>query len=453
MSSSLLLSSRVVVLLAAGGLACRDAEVTPSRTAEAIRIAASAAILPVNWQAFPATNAKATPWIGMSSATLAQEIVKTRGRAMIGLKDPNATSGVDAVGRSLALPSSISAGKARLKALGLATLYEFRKIPAVVVQFAATAALVDSLRSSPYLEYIEPDVYGGVLSQTTTWNMSRVQAPTAWSYTTGTGVKLLIIDTGVGPHEDLNVPVAFNCISGQQTNDVTGHGTAVAGIAAALNNSIDVVGVSSGVSLWSANAWDNTVNKITASQLACSIDVGRVNNVSVVNMSIRLDTASTTVSNEIIGGYNLDNILFVAAAGNNGALGNGYVDYPASMAEVIAVAATMYNDTRAPYSSYGSKIELSAPGDSTGYDGVLTTALSTGSICGALPGLNVGKCNGTSSASPHVAAAAALVRAYNPTMTNAAVRTRLGCSARYLGDPTYYGNGMVQARRAVLGIC
>ena len=251
--------------------------------------------------------------------------------------------------------------------------------------------------------------------------MSRVEAPTAWPYTTGTGIKLLIIDTGVGPHEDLNVPFAFNCIYGQQTNDAIGHGTAVAGIAAALNNSVDVVGVSAGVSLWSANAWDNTVNKITASQLACSIDVGRVNNVSVVNMSIRLDTASTTVSNEILGGHNLDNILFVAAAGN--------------------------------YLSYGSKIELSAPGDSTGNDGVLTTALSTGSICGALPGLNVGKCNGTSSASPHVAAVAALVRAYNPTMTNAAVRTRLGCSARYLGDPTYYGNGMVQARRAVLGIC
>ena len=61
--------------------------------------------------------------------------------------------------------------------------------------------------------------------------------------------------------------------------------------------------------------------------------------------------------------------------------------------------------------------------------------------------------NDTASASPHVAAAAALVRAYNPTMTNAEVRTRLGCSARYLGNPTYYGNGMVQARGAVLGIC
>lgn len=133
--------------------------------------------------------------------------------------------------------------------------------------------------------------------------------------------------------------------------------------------------------------------------------------------------------------------------------GDSSIDYPASQAEVIAVAATMYNDTRAPYSSVGSKIEIAAPGDSTGYDGVLTTALSGASICPAFSGLHVGKCDGTSMASPHVAAAAALVRAYNPSLTNAAVRNLLDCSARYLGDPRFYGNGLVRAKNALLGIC
>ena len=451
MSRSTGISGRTVVLLVVAGLACRDVRVTPPLDIEAARIAVRAAMLPVNWQAFPSTNAKATPWLGMSSAALAEAIVKTRGRAMIGFKDPAATSGVDGIGRPLALPSSSAAGKAKLKTLGLATLYEFHKIPAVVVQFAATPALVEALRTNPYVDYVEPDVSGGLLSQTTPWNISRVQAPPAWSYTTGAGVKLLIIDSGVGPHGDLNVSVAFNCIAGG-TNDVKGHGTAVAGAAAAVNNSIDVVGVSPGVSLWSANAWDADSSRVTAAQLACAIDVGRVNAVSVVNMSVGFANPSTTVSNSIIGGYNLDNIVFVAAAGNNGNL-YGAIDYPATMAEVIAVAATMYNDTRAPYSSYGAKIEISAPGDSTGYDGLLTTALPGASMCPAMPGVNVGRCPGTSMASPQVAAVAALVRAYNPSMSNAAVRTRLGCSARYLGDPTYYGNGMVQAKNAVLGIC
>ena len=442
----------LIGIVALFGLACRDASVTPPRDSVGARIVAAAAILPVNWQAFPRTDAKQTPWIGMSSVELAQEIVKTSGIAMIGLKDPQTMSGVDGVGRPLAHAPSIAAGKARLKVLGLETLYEFIKIPAVVVRFGATAALVDSLRSNPYIDYVEPDVRGAVSSQTTTWNVSRVQAPSAWPYSTGGGVKLLILDTGVGPHEDLSVPVAFNCMPGGVTNDLWGHGTAVAGIAAAVNNSVDVVGVSYGVSLWSANVINKDSGYVTSAQVACSIDVGRVNKVSVINMSFHLINPSTTVSNEITGGYNLDDIVFVAAAGNN-VPGDSSIDYPASLAEVIAVSATMYNDTRAPYSSVGSKIELAALGDSPGYDGVLTTALQGAPICPAISGLNVGKCDGTSVASPHVAAAAALVRAYNPLFTNAAVRNRLDCSARYLGDPRFYGNGLIRTRNAVLGIC
>jgi hypothetical protein len=164
MSRSTGISGRTVVLLVVAGLACRDVRVTPPLDIEAARIAVRAAILPVNWQAFPSTNAKATPWLGMSSAALAEAIVKTRGRAMIGFKDPAATSGVDGIGRPLALPSSSAAGKAKLKTLGLATLYEFHKIPAVVVQFAATPALVEALRTNPYVDYVEPDVSGGLLS-------------------------------------------------------------------------------------------------------------------------------------------------------------------------------------------------------------------------------------------------------------------------------------------------
>ena len=150
----------------------------------------------------------------MSSAMLADEIVRVGGRVMVGLKNAGATTGVDNVGRPMADLSSVVAGKVRLKELGLRFLYEFRKIPAVVAWMPASAALVDSLRSSPYVDYVEPDVFGDVSTQTTTWNVSRVQAPLAWGSSTGNGVKLLIIDTGVGPHEDLTVPVAYNCLGG-----------------------------------------------------------------------------------------------------------------------------------------------------------------------------------------------------------------------------------------------
>jgi len=391
----------------------------------------------------------------MTSEQLAAEIARSSGRAMIGFKDPSAARGVDATGRTLAADTSAAIGKQFARSLGAEILYEFKKLPALVVKVAATAAIVDSLRGSPYVDYVEPDALGNVSSQTTTWNVSRIQGTVAWSYSTGSGVKLLIIDTGVGGHEDLSVPVAYNCIQGGSTSDVKGHGTAVAGVAAALNNSIDVVGASYGVTLWSANAWDPNAHQqqgaITSAQVACAIDVARVNGVKVVNMSFHVDTTATLTAT-IQGGYNYDDILFVAAAGNN-VPGDSSIDYPASLAEVIAVAATMYDNTRAPYSSVGSKIELSAPGDSTGYDGLLTTALSGASVCPALPGLAVGKCDGTSMASPHVAAAAALLRAYDASLHNTDVRTRLDCAAYYLGDSRWYGNGLVQAKSAITGVC
>ena len=81
--------------------------------------------------------------------------------------------------------------------LGLHSLYEFVMIPAIVANMTPTASLVESVRSNPNVDYLEPDVTGGVSSQVTPWNLSRVQAPQAWPYSTGSGVKLLIIDTGV----------------------------------------------------------------------------------------------------------------------------------------------------------------------------------------------------------------------------------------------------------------
>lgn len=94
-------------------------------------------------------------------------------------------------------PATLVAGKAQMAQLGLHSLYEFVMIPAIVANMTPTASLVESVRSNPNVDYLEPDVTGGVSSQVTPWNLSRVQAPQAWPYSTGSGVKLLIIDTGV----------------------------------------------------------------------------------------------------------------------------------------------------------------------------------------------------------------------------------------------------------------
>lgn len=228
-------------------------------------------------------------------------------------------------------------------------------------------------------------------------------------------------------------------------NDVRGHGTAVAGVAAAVNNTLDVVGVAPGVSLWSANVFDATGFSVLPSEVACALDVARLNGVFAVNMSFFL-SASTTVTDAIVGAYD-DGIYLVAAAGNNGQL-SGFIPYPASLAEVVAVAALDSLNVRAYYSSYGSKIELSAPAEIA-----TTTTLPNASACPSTGGGTIGLCNGTSIAAPHVAAAAAILKAYNPNWTNVFIRDRLNCAAQYLGDPIYYGNGLLRINSALDGVC
>ena len=75
------------------------------------------------------------------------------------------------------------------------------------------------------------------------------------------------------------------------------------------------------------------------------------------------------------------------------------------------------------------------------------------SACPSTGGGTIGPCNGTSIAAPHVAAAAAILKAYNPTWTNVFIRDRLNCAALYLGDPIYYGNGLLRINSALDGIC
>lgn len=382
---------------------------------------------------------KATPWQTMSTEELTQEIQRVGGRVLIGFKDAGARDGVDNRGMVLASAGAVAEGLALVRSLGGEIQYEFKRIPAVAATIDIAA--VATLRAHPNIDYLEPSAAGSYDAQVVPWNIDTVRATTAHSSSTGSGVKVIIIDSGVdGTHPDLSVPVAWRCVyAGYPIVDQLGHGTHVAGIAGALNNDIGVLGVAPDLHLTSANV--DIGGQPNVAEVACSIDVARINSIRVANMSLSLPP-STAVTDAINGGYNYDNMLFVASSGNDGLT---TVSYPASLANVIAVGSVAQNKSLSWFSNTGTAMELVAPGE-----GILSTALVAGLVCAN--GTQYATCTGTSMAAPHVTGAAAVVWAYYPAWTNTQVRARLASTATDLGSSgwdTSFGYGLVNVAAAV----
>lgn len=202
-------------------------------------------------------------------------------------------------------------------------------------------------------------------------------------------------------------------------------------MASAVNNTSGYIGVAFGAELWSSKVGTFVPDPAYA---RCAVEFGRVNSVAVMNLSIEFDTASTALTDEINAAYYQDDIVIVIAAGNEN---GGPVTYPATLASGIAVSSTTVFDAIAAHSSVGPKVEISAPGQSVG-----TTCLGD-SVCAA---------TGTSFAAPHVAAAAALLRAYNGSWSAPEIRRRLAVGAHDLapsGRDNSFGYGRLDVQAAL----
>jgi subtilisin len=314
----------------------------------------------------------------------------------------------------------------------------FDLVPAVAGTLPEGA--IKALKARHEVEYVEDDVVLYAIGQVIPWGVNRIDADLAWpTGNTGKGVKVAILDTGIDyDHPDLLVAGGVNYAGSNNDgstsplawDDGHGHGTHVAGIVAARNNTIGVIGVAPGVSLWAVKVLGNDGSGYT-SDIIQGLDWCVAHGMRVASMSLG-GGSTASLKYACDRAYSMG-VLLVAAAGNNG----GAVIYPAAYSSVMAVAATDSLSKRAYFSNYGPQIELAAPGVS------IYSAYKDGTYA---------TMSGTSMACPHVTGAAALAYASGLT-TNAAVRKRLTSTAEDLGTKgydIYYGYGLVDAQKAAM---
>lgn len=302
-------------------------------------------------------------------------------------------------------------------------------------------ATVERLKGDPTVKFAEVDRLipaAGTTNDpyyTSEWHLPDVGAPTAWNYATGSGVTIAILDTGVdGSHPDLaaQMVAGWNFYANSaNTSDSNGHGTAVAGTAAAAtNNAVGVASVAGGAKIMpvviadpSAWAYWSTV----AQGITWAADHGA----RVESLSYQGASASSTIQSAASYLRSKGGVLFVAA-GNTGA-----IDNTAPTDLMMVVSAIQQGDTLASFSSYGSFVDISAPGNN-----IITTAMGGG----------YWNCWGTSFATPIVAATAALILSERPDFTPSQVDATLKSTATDLGAPgydIYYGYGDVNATAAL----
>ncbi|HJV46027.1 MAG TPA: S8 family serine peptidase [Bacillota bacterium] len=307
--------------------------------------------------------------------------------------------------------------------------HTFKNVPALAVTLPTSQ--LASLKSNPNIKVIEPDTVVKVKSQTLDWGVNKILAPNAWSSGyTGKGVNVAVVDSGIAPHSDLVVAGGVSFVSYTTSYaDDNGHGTHVAGIIGARNNTTGVVGVAPDANLYAVKVLGSDGSGYL-SDVVSGIDWAINNHMDVVNLSLGSTTDSYTLHQEVDKAYN-SGVLVVAAGGNDG--GTNTVEYPAKYDSTIAVSAVDSNNQIASFSSTGPEIEVSAPGVS-----ILSTYLNNG----------YATMSGTSMATPFVAGELALLKQADPTATNVTLRSKLDQNILDLGAAgrdSLYGYGLIQS--------
>lgn len=317
--------------------------------------------------------------------------------------------------------------QAKIKATG----YQNKNEVLLEVPSGKVLDIVEKLKNNPKIEVVEPnyiaherflpnDPYFLLESPNKQWGIKHIRTPQAWDITQGSeDVKIAILDSGIKEdHPDLQgkvvdrVSFAF-CDS--STDDWggesgLGHGTMVAGIAAAsTNNGEGIAGMGYNTKLLNVKISGNgcLANFWTIKE---GIWWARNNGANVINMSVGGIIADPLVADAINQAWNANIVLVGAVANSETSLSIN--DHPAAYEQVIAVTGTDYQDRKVVPAAYGDWVDVAAPGDDMYAPCIY-------------PGLLYCTSTGTSFATPMVSGLAALLFAQHPDWTNQQVRDQI----------------------------
>jgi len=264
-------------------------------------------------------------------------------------------------------------------------------------------------------------------------------------------VTVAICDTGVDEaHPDLDGAVASYDHEGASATDIVGHGTHVSGIIAARpNNDAGIVGVADcRLAMWKVFPDEPVQGNfyVEGTTFLRALNAIATSGAKVLNLSLG-GTESSQAEQLLFDRLERAGVTVVAAMGNEYANGNP-TEYPAAYEHVLAVGAAAETDRRSPFSNTGAHIGLAAPGSD-----ILSTLPTTAS--GFRSDTSYASWSGTSMATPHVAAAAALVAAEHPDWTPADTKQHLrdtAAKAADMGGKAFtqaYGSGLLDVETAL----